>query len=222
MVRLTRIILCLVLATPFVAALFACQAVGADESSHQSASPLTLWYRQPADLWVEAIPLGNGRLGAMVFGGSERDRLQLNEDTLWGGGPYTPANPDALAALPEVRSLVFAEKFKEAQQLMDAKMMAKPLREMPYQLVGDLELTFVDHPAEIPDEKASDYLRRLDLDVLVRIGFGMFLTLCSPVKTKFMASTSRKHKGKTLCLVRTRRSHWTDYRTLCPRCMLNC
>src|SRR5215831_11909300 len=59
--------------------------------------PLSLWYRRPAGQWVEALAVGNGRLGAMVFGGVERERLQLNEDTLWAGGPYDPNNPEALA-----------------------------------------------------------------------------------------------------------------------------
>src|SRR6266545_1491765 len=65
--------------------------------------PLSLWYRRPARLWVEALAIGNGRLGAMVYGGVERERIQLNEDTLWAGGPYDPNNPEALAALPEAR-----------------------------------------------------------------------------------------------------------------------
>ena len=60
------------------------------------ASPLTLWYRQPAEQWTEALPIGNGRLGAMIFGGVARERLQLNEDTLYAGGPYDPSNPEAL------------------------------------------------------------------------------------------------------------------------------
>ena len=58
-----------------------------------------LWYRRPATRWEEALPLGNGRLGAMVFGRVGQERLQLNEDTLWAGAPYTPDNPEALAAL---------------------------------------------------------------------------------------------------------------------------
>src|SRR6202163_2144406 len=66
-------------------------------------SDLTLWYKQPAAIWTDALPVGNGRLGAMVFGGVEIERLQLNEDTLWAGGPYCPDNPEALAALPEAR-----------------------------------------------------------------------------------------------------------------------
>ena len=64
-----------------------------------------LWYGQPASVWTEALPIGNGRLGAMVFGGTGHERLQLNEDTLWSGAPYDPVNADAKAALPEVRRL---------------------------------------------------------------------------------------------------------------------
>src|SRR5690606_32862776 len=67
---------------------------------------LKLWYQQPAAQWVEALPVGNGRLGAMVFGGIEHERIQLNEDTLWAGGPYDAANPEAKAALPEIRRLI--------------------------------------------------------------------------------------------------------------------
>src|SRR5690606_35277515 len=65
-----------------------------------------IWYRRPASYWVEALPVGNGRLGAMVFGGTDHERLQLNEDTWWAGGPYDPSHPDARAALPEVRALL--------------------------------------------------------------------------------------------------------------------
>src|SRR5438105_12079769 len=77
-------------------------------------NPLTLWYRRPATEWVQALAIGNGRVGAMVFGGIDHERLQLNEGTLWAGGPYDPNNPEALAALPEARRLVFAAKYQEA------------------------------------------------------------------------------------------------------------
>jgi alpha-L-fucosidase 2 len=123
--------------------------------------PLSLWYRRPAKLWVEALAIGNGRLGAMVFGGIERERIQLNEDTLWGGGPYNPNNSEALAALPEVRRLIFEGKYAEAHKLIGEKMMAKPLRQMPYQPVGDLLLTF-------PEVKAvENYRRDLNLDTAI-------------------------------------------------------
>jgi alpha-L-fucosidase 2 len=145
-----------------------CYAAGAADAAAAVASaptasdaPLMLWYKQPAKQWVEALALGNGRLGAMVFGGVENERIQLNEDTLWGGGPYDPNNPDALAALPEVRRLIFDGKYAEANRLVSAKMMAKPLRQMPYQTVGDLLLTF---PRQ---ESAENYRRELNIDTAV-------------------------------------------------------
>src|SRR3972149_6600164 len=79
--------------------------------------PLMLWYKRQARQWVEALAIGNGRLGAMVFGGVENERIQLNEDTLWGGGPYDPNNPQALAALPEARRLISEGKYREASGL---------------------------------------------------------------------------------------------------------
>jgi len=118
----------------------------------------TLWYAQPAEKWEEALPVGNGRLGAMVFGGVATERLQLNEGTLWAGGPYDPVNPEARAALPEVRCLIDEGRFKEADALLSAKVMAKPLKQMPYQTVGDLLLTFAD------TSTVGDYRRELDLD----------------------------------------------------------
>jgi len=123
--------------------------------------PLTLWYRQPADQWVEALPVGNGRLAAMVFGGVRNERLQLNEDTLWSGGPYDPANPDALAALPRVRRLIFKRQYTAAHALIGEKMMAKPLREMPFQPLGDLTLAI---PA---GDTVEQYRRALDLDTAI-------------------------------------------------------
>jgi alpha-L-fucosidase 2 len=122
---------------------------------------MSLWYRAPATKWTEALPVGNGRLGAMVFGGLEREQLQLNEDTLWAGGPYTPDNTNALAALPEVRRLVFDGKYDEAARLIDRSVMARPLGQMPYQTVGDLILDF---PAAA---SPLDYRRELNLDTAI-------------------------------------------------------
>jgi alpha-L-fucosidase 2 len=123
--------------------------------------PLSLWYRQPAGLWTEALPVGNGRLGAMVFGGVNREHLQLNLDTLWAGGPYDPVNPDAQAALPEVRQLIFAGHYAGAADLLSAKVMAKPLKQMPYQPLGDL---WLDFPAVTT---VVNYRRELNLDTAV-------------------------------------------------------
>jgi alpha-L-fucosidase 2 len=128
-----------------------------------STQPLMLWYPTPAESWTNALPIGNGCLGAMVFGGIDREHLQLNEDTLWAGGPYDPNNTNALAALPEVRKLVFEGKYDEASDLISQKMMAQPPRQMPYQTLGDLYLDFSNG-----DNGASyDYRRSLDLNTAV-------------------------------------------------------
>ena len=124
-------------------------------------SPLTLWYRSPATNWTSALPVGNGRLGAMIFGDVQREHLQLNEDTLWAGGPYNPDNPNALAALPEVRRLIFAGKYDEAASVVASNLMAKPVRQMPYETVGDLFLGFPTNAT------VEDYRRDLDLDTAV-------------------------------------------------------
>lgn len=118
---------------------------------------LLLWYDSPAREWTDALPIGNGRLGAMIFGGPAIEQLQLNEDTLYAGAPYDPNNPQALAALPEARRLIFEGKYKEAHDLVGAKMMAQPIKQMPYQPVGDLKLLFPQH------ENFTNYKRQLDL-----------------------------------------------------------
>ena len=122
---------------------------------------LSLWYRQPAVEWTEALPVGNGRLGAMVFGGVEQERLQLNEDTLYAGGPYDPISPDAKDALPEVQQLIFDGKYAEAARLADQKVMARPIKQMQYQTAGDLILDFAKA------ESVTDYRRDLNLDTAV-------------------------------------------------------
>ena len=139
-----------------------CLVVAATTAHSKPASnSLTLWYERPASQWVEALPVGNGRLGAMVFGGINLERLQLNEDTLWAGGPYHPANPEARAALPEIRRLLAAGKNKAAQDLTQEKFMSRPIRQMPYQTLGDLLLTLPG------SDGATHYRRELDLDSAV-------------------------------------------------------
>jgi alpha-L-fucosidase 2 len=125
------------------------------------AEPLSLWYTQPASRWVEALPIGNGRLAGMVFGGIVNERIQLNEDTLWAGGPYDPANPEALAALPTARRLIVEGKYQEAEALIGEKMMGRPLRQMPFQPLGDLLLTFSEFP------QVEAYRRDLNLDTAI-------------------------------------------------------
>ncbi len=124
-------------------------------------SPLTLWYRQPATVWTEALAVGNGRLGGMVFGGVAKEQVQLNEDTLWSGGPYSLINPEAWDALAEVRALIAAGRYAEAEAMANARMMGKPVRQMSFQTLGDLWLEFQGLGA------VHDYRRALDLDSAV-------------------------------------------------------
>ncbi|MCF7730804.1 MAG: glycoside hydrolase family 95 protein [Akkermansiaceae bacterium] len=141
--------------------LVAALVIAAGAGQPAAAQDLKLWYDHPAGQWVEALPVGNGRLGAMVFFGVDQDRLQLNEGTLWAGGPYDPSRPEALQALPEARRLIFAGKYGEAHGLIGAKMMARPLKQMPYEPVGDLKLS-------IPrDGDVTGYRRELDLDTAI-------------------------------------------------------
>ncbi len=122
---------------------------------------MTLWYRQPAREWTEALPVGNGRLGAMIFGGTERERLQFNEDTLWTGQPHEYQHDGAVKYLPVVRKLLFEGKQREAEELAGEHMMSVPLRQEKYQPFGDLLLDFPGHG------QASDYRRELDIDSAV-------------------------------------------------------
>lgn len=138
---------------PAVIAAFCAMTAGAQE-----ANPLKLQYNKPARQWTEALPIGNGRISAMVFGDVGSERLQLNEDTLWAGSPYDPVNPTAKDALPEVRKLIFDGKYREAASLIDSKVLAKPQSQMPYQTVGNLTLNFGDATG------AENYKRVLDLD----------------------------------------------------------
>jgi len=125
--------------------------------------PLTLWWRRPAGKWTEAMPIGNGRLGAMVFGRLDTERIQLNEDSLWTGQPVERANPEALKALPQARRLLFEGKYVEGQRLVAQKIMGRRLGTgtHTYQTLGDLTLTFS------PPEQADAYRRDLDLDAAV-------------------------------------------------------
>ncbi|GHT39654.1 hypothetical protein AGMMS49965_06280 [Bacteroidia bacterium] len=134
-------------------------ACACGEKENQAA--MKLWYDAPAGKWVEALPVGNGRIGAMVFGTTGQEKLQLNEETVWAGQPNKIMHPDALEALPEVRKLMFAGKFKEAQNLVDAKMFPKANQGMSYQPVGDLNLAFPGH------ENPEAYYRELDISSAV-------------------------------------------------------
>ena len=131
------------------------------EVNAQNDSLLKLWYDQPAKQWVEALPLGNGRLGAMVYGDPANEVIQLNENTLWAGQPNRNDNPDAKEALPEVRKLIFEGKYQEAQDLVNKSIISKKSHGMPYQTVGNLKLAFPGH------ENFTNYYRELNLEKAV-------------------------------------------------------
>lgn len=128
-------------------------------AAYRSEEASVLWYDKPAKEWVEALPIGNGRLGAMVFGGVDKEHIQLNESTMWAGGPHDYDNPDGLAALPEIRRLVFAGEYRKAAELADRKFMSKPLGQLQYQTIGDLHIEFEN--VDGPDR----YKRDLNLDL---------------------------------------------------------
>lgn len=120
------------------------------------AEDLTLRYVAPASNWVEALPVGNSTLGAMIYGGVPVEEIQLNEETFWSGGPYNNNNPNGLVHLDEIRELVFNEKFKEAQDLIDASYNT-PQNGMRYLTLGSVKLNFANQ------ENVKDYKRTLDL-----------------------------------------------------------
>ncbi|MBM4018860.1 MAG: glycoside hydrolase family 95 protein [Planctomycetes bacterium] len=122
---------------------------------------LVAWYRRPAARWTEALPVGNGRLGAMIFGGVLEERIQFNEDTLWTGRPHEYHHEGAAKFLPAIRQLLTDGKQKEAEQLAMQEFMSVPLRQQAYQPFGDLRLRFPGHTV------AADYRRDLDLDTAV-------------------------------------------------------
>jgi len=117
-----------------------------------------LWYKQPASIWTEALPVGNGRLGAMIFGGTTSERLQLNEDSVWSGGFRDRNNPDAKKTLAEIRSLLREGKIPEAENLSRYALTGTPEYQRTYQTLGDLFLNFQNIP------EPSEYKRGLSLD----------------------------------------------------------
>ncbi len=128
-----------------------------------AADGLALWYTQSAGTdWLRALPIGNGRLGAMVFGNVDVERLQLNEDTIWAGGPYDQSNPRGAGALAQIRQLVFAGQWGQAQTLIDQNMLGIPAAQLAYQIMGNLRLTFAAGSGGV-----SDYSRFLDLSTAV-------------------------------------------------------
>jgi alpha-L-fucosidase 2 len=123
--------------------------------------PMKLWYTEPANPkdWNEALPIGNGSLGGMIFGGVQTENIQLNEDTLWYGGPRDRTNPDALKNLPKIRELLFEGKLKEAEKLSLLAQAGTPERSRHYESLGNLEINF-----ENSNDVVQNYKRELDIE----------------------------------------------------------
>ena len=163
-----------VAALVFVNIFAGCSVYGSQSVSQNDEqwNHLKLWYNKPAQKWIEALPVGNGRLGAMVYGTVQTERLQLNEDTLWAGHPLDRDRVGAYKHLPEARRLIFEGKYAEAQSIMQREFMGERLIRS-YQTLGDLRLGFGDNG------QVADYRRQLDLDaatvtVTYRLGDATF------------------------------------------------
>ncbi|MEO5594358.1 MAG: glycoside hydrolase family 95 protein [Chitinophagaceae bacterium] len=128
----------------------------------QNKTGLKLWYKQPSGkIWENALPIGNGRLGAMIYGNVEKEIVQLNEHTLWSGSPNRNDNPMALDSLTEIRRLIFAGKQKEAEQLANKVIISKKSQGQMFEPAGELQLVFNGH------DKYADYYRGLDIEKAV-------------------------------------------------------
>lgn len=125
-------------------------------AANDKDSDLRLWYKQPANEWTEALPIGNGRLGAMVFGQTTTERIQLNEESLWAGSQLNNNNPNASPNLPKIQQLILDNKIEEALQLAEQSMIGTPPRVRSYQTMGDLFLDF-------GEREITNYRRELDL-----------------------------------------------------------
>ncbi|MBO7466512.1 MAG: glycoside hydrolase family 95 protein [Bacteroidaceae bacterium] len=141
-------------------------------SSCQMPKPqLKLWYDKPASIWEEALPLGNGHLGAMVYGQPINEEIQLNEETVWGGSPHNNTNPLAAEHLDEIRKLIFEGKNAEAQELCGKYISAQSANGMPYQTIGSLKLDFsfpgIDENSYSDSTLIKNYRRELNLNTAV-------------------------------------------------------
>jgi alpha-L-fucosidase 2 len=154
------------LAAAIVALTSACAVGETAGDPAASRAGTSVWQAQPAGAWMEAMPLGNGMMGAMVFGGTRQERIALNESSFWSGRPHDYNDPEAIKYFPRIRDLVFAGKFQEAEKMADAHFYGKPAAQQAYQPLGDLLLSF-DHAGQV-----ADYRRELDLETgVARISY---------------------------------------------------
>ena len=129
--------------------------------AQESDNTERLWYDTPASIWLEALPIGNGRLGGMVYGGPQSDEIQLNEDSFWSGGPHNNNSTTSKASLEQVRNLIFNGKEKEAEDLINQKFIKGP-HGMKYLTLGSLKMIHTG----ISTSKVKNYMRELDLHLV--------------------------------------------------------
>lgn len=145
----------------FLWGLFLFIVVASTGKSMAQIAPYKIWYDKPAQYWEEALPIGNGRIAAMVFGNPEMEQIQLNEETVSAGSPYQNYNKEGKGALAEIRKLIFEGKYEEAQILGGQKLLSQVGNEMPYQTVGSLNIRYEGH------QKYTDFYRELDINQAV-------------------------------------------------------
>lgn len=188
-------------------------------ASAQAAPPtsasLKLWYRQPAKSWNDALPLGNGRLWAMAYGQTAHERVELNEEGLWAGGPWDARLTAVLKGLPEIHRLLFAGKPVEAGALARQHLLASPQRQPPCQTMADLWLEFPDH------ERAADYRRELDLERAVEtvsyrvggVGFRRELFVSAPYRVLIVRLTADRPRAIDVSINLVRAAGVTGHET---------
>lgn len=187
-----------------------------------------LWYDHPAVEWEEALPIGNGRIGAMVYGGTDRERLQVNEESIWLGGPVDRHNPDAAKNLPVIRRLLRENRISEAERLMETTLSACPEGMHPYQTLGEVQFFFdrIEGGRERKSGKLRDmmlcegtkhYERSLDLDTAVcltefEVGDSVYereIFASHPADCLVMCFTA-KGAGRVNFMAKLRRESWFD------------
>jgi alpha-L-fucosidase 2 len=134
---------------------------GAPDFGGGRPSGLVIWYGHPAAKWEEAFPVGNGRLGAMVFGKTDEEQIQLNEETYWSGGPYSTVVRGGSKVLPEIQKLIFDGQYRKAHTLFGRCLMGYPVEQQKYQALGNLVIQFPSKGA------VTNYHHQLDLDTAV-------------------------------------------------------
>lgn len=198
-----------------VIALFLCVSIAYPQENHN----LKLWYKKPSgDIWENALPIGNGRLGAMIYGNVDKEIIQLNEHTLWSGSPNRNDNPSAIEALPVIRKLIFEGNHKEAEKLANQSIISQKSHGQMFQPLGNLNLVFEGQ------QKYTNYHRELDIEKAVtkttytvddvtytRETFAsltdrvivMRISVNKPGRLSFTANFTSPHEQKTLATTLT-------------------